>query len=237
MERIAELHTMASWGNVDLGDRLNLLQFCVQEALSSDVVLDDVDRLAKEEEEDKAVLEKKLRDIRDEAEKEVKSLLKSVPTTTAAAMRKTKKDSTDKADPEGEGNSEKTADEYEQSRNRILAVAEKKRAKAFQQFFQKKDSAIDGAIIRPLGMDRYKRLYWRFPLDRDLCVQSTEQTSMNFPLLPVPAELMASSPHFLFDDDDEEAQHKSVKKSAADAAAAQTQTIWERYPSSTSPRL
>ena len=53
------------------------------------------------------------------------------------------------------------------------------------------------SILRSLGSDRYKRLYWRFPMDRRLFVQTTTQS------LPVPpeAQFVQKKSNVLFDED------------------------------------
>ncbi|TPP48224.1 hypothetical protein CGC21_12870 [Leishmania donovani] len=220
MDKIAGLRSLASWGNVDAIDRLNLLQFCVLEALGSDEVRNEADRVQKDREEEALNAEKKLREIREEAEKELKALLRTLPSVASTAARKKKtQNSTQKAEPvtkednqhtnnaedekkgidEAEGDSEtatgkdvrETAQRnFEAEREAILQEVDRKREEVYARLLGVQDGKDDGAIVEPLGMDRYRRLYWRFPMERVVYVQSVPNlTAVTFPVLAEPPEL------------------------------------------------
>lgn len=245
LERITKLRSLATWGNLDMVDRLNLLQFCVQEALCCDQVHDEADKLQRELEEDVNTLEKRIKEARDEAEKEAKALLKLYAATTATATstarrgkRVKKKSEAARGDDAGDGDpqahgqgdengdddggpdtaddakgeeGEKTEDaaaaEYAVKKAAIVASVAKKRRDAYAEFFGKQDGRDVGAIIQPLGMDRFRRLYWRFPMDRQVWVQTTTDTTESFPVLPEPEELrpkpQITSGALLLDDEDD----------------------------------
>ncbi|KPA79989.1 putative nucleoplasmin-like protein (NLP) [Leptomonas pyrrhocoris] len=292
MENITQLRSLATWGNVDIVDRLNLLQFCVQEALGSEDVRIAADRLQKENEDEVANTDKRLKEIRDDAEKELKALLRTLPSVTATvagAKRKSKKSVA--AEPKKNGrktsalserkgqNDDVTADErgdaaadeaeavaeddvdtsknpqeeaeknYEAEREKILKAVDRKRAEVYAHLFSKADGKDEGAIVQPLGMDRYHRLYWRFPMERVVYVQTVPTlTAVNFPLLPEPEELRRSHAMrraVLLDDEDVElptrskgvttpkpptmAADESGKASEQEERAA-TQTEWGVIP-------
>ncbi|EPY19746.1 hypothetical protein AGDE_15063 [Angomonas deanei] len=78
MGRVEELRNLASWGNIGIQDRLNLLTFCINEALASDVVHEEADRVLKLSDEKTVQLEKRIAALRDEAAKEVKAIFKQL---------------------------------------------------------------------------------------------------------------------------------------------------------------
>ncbi|KPI86762.1 putative nucleoplasmin-like protein (NLP) [Leptomonas seymouri] len=248
MGNIAQLRSLATWGNVDIADRLNLLQFCVQEALNSEDVRNEADRLQKESEDEVANADRKLKEIRDEAEKELKALLRALPAVTAtpaAAKRRSKKGAVgaaglkngkrgpasteekeepgekgvvepddaaaDEAGAEEDGATakvpqEKAERDYEAEREKTLKAMDRKRDEVYAQLFSRVDGKDDGAVVQPLGMDRYHRLYWRFPLERVVYVQTVPNlTAEDFPVLPEPEELRlrhVTSRPMLLDDED-----------------------------------
>ncbi|KAG5463936.1 hypothetical protein LSCM1_00109 [Leishmania martiniquensis] len=233
MTKVAELRSLASWGNIDAADRLNLLQFCVLEALGSDDVRNEADRLLKEHDDEVLSVEKKLKEIREEAEKELKVLLRTLPSLSVAANRKKKaqesKQKTDAAtaadkletddgdedrrDGDGAEGAEKEKDPeealraFKADREVILRSVDGKREEAYARLFSMQDGEDNGAIIEPLGMDRYRRLYWRFPMERVVHVQSVPNlTASTFPILLEPPELKKRRIPLrsLFLDDEEE---------------------------------
>ncbi|GET93172.1 hypothetical protein, conserved [Leishmania tarentolae] len=235
MEKVAGLRSLASWGNIDVVDRLNLLQFCVLEALASDDVRNEADRVQKDREDEALNADKKLREIREEAEKELKSLLRTLPSVTSVAARKKKtQNSKQKAEAvktedkseinaeddqkrgddveDDEGQKEKEVREkaektFEAEREAILTQMDRKREGVYARLFSVQDGKDDGAIVEPLGMDRYRRLYWRFPMERVVYVQSVPHlTAATFPVPEEPPELKqrrASSRSLLLDDEEE----------------------------------
>ncbi|AYU83457.1 nucleoplasmin-like protein (NLP), putative [Leishmania donovani] len=254
MDKIAGLRSLASWGNVDAIDRLNLLQFCVLEALGSDEVRNEADRVQKDREEEALNAEKKLREIREEAEKELKALLRTLPSVASTAARKKKtQNSTQKAEPvtkednqhtnnaedekkgidEAEGDSEtatgkdvrETAQRnFEAEREAILQEVDRKREEVYARLLGVQDGKDDGAIVEPLGMDRYRRLYWRFPMERVVYVQSVPNlTAVTFPVLAEPPELKqrrASSRSLLLDDEEEISMLGGRRRGGRGATAA-----------------
>lgn len=236
MDKVAGLRSLASWGNVDTIDRLNLLQFCVLEALGSDDVRNEADRVQKDREEEALNAEKKLREIREEAEKELKALLRTLPSVASTAARKKKKqnnkqnaepvktednpetsnteDEKKGIDEAGDGETatekdvrEKAERNFEAEREAILKEVDRKRGEVYARLFGVQDGRDDGAIVEPLGMDRYRRLYWRFPMERVVHVQSVPNlTAVTFPVLEEPPELKqrrASSRSLWLDNEEE----------------------------------
>ncbi|KAG5489250.1 hypothetical protein GH5_00114 [Leishmania sp. Ghana 2012 LV757] len=234
MEKIGELRSLASWGNIDVADRLNLLQFCVLEALGSDDVRNEADRLQKEHEEEVLSVEKKLKEIREEAEKELKALLRTLPSVSGTTTRKKGQKSKQKTGPvkpeerretghgeeerrdgdgpeESEEEKEKDPEEavraFEADREAILKSVDRKREEVYATLLRVQDGKDDGAIIEALGMDRYRRLYWRFPMERVVYVQSVPGlTATAFPILPKPQELQqrrVPSRSLLLDEEEE----------------------------------
>ncbi|KAG5465406.1 hypothetical protein CUR178_00109 [Leishmania enriettii] len=235
MGKIAELRSLASWGNIDVADRLNLLQFCVLEALGSDDVRNEADRLQKEHEEEVLSVEKKLKEIREEAEKELKTLLRALPSVSGSTNRKKKEqkskpktgpvkpedrretghgeeesrdgDGPEEAQEEKEKDAEEAVRAFEADREAILKSVDHKREEVYASLLRAQDGKDDGAIIEALGMDRYRRLYWRFPMERVVYVQSVPGlTATAFPILPKPQELQrrrGPSRSLLLDDEEE----------------------------------
>ncbi|EPY19747.1 hypothetical protein AGDE_15062 [Angomonas deanei] len=98
--------------------------------------------------------------------------------------------------------------------------------KAFMDYYKSLDEG-EGCIIQPLGSDRYRRLYWRFPLSRSIYVQSTPQTEATFPLLDVPEVLkrqLVRPVDFLQDEDDEPKAKDTPQKKE------EPQKIWGEIP-------
>lgn len=248
IDRIAQLRNLATWGNVEVIDRLNLLQFCVHEALCSEVVRLEADRLSKEQEEEVLTMEKKLKDIRDDASKALKTLRRTPESMSDSTKRDREKpvqanrEVAKEEDDELENllNPKNPGDggDYLAERDAVLRSAEKKRSALYDRFYARCDERDDGALITPLGFDRYHRLYWRFPLEREIYVQTIPQTA-KFPILPEPEVLAKSNrpQHFmLLDDEDGErangvfAPKKSTaaSPSAVDDAATASETSGQR---------
>ncbi|CAM43871.1 conserved hypothetical protein [Leishmania braziliensis MHOM/BR/75/M2904] len=274
MMKIAELRSLASWGNVDVIDRLNLLQFCVLEALSSDGVRSEADRLEKDREDETLNVEKKLKEIREEAEKELKALLRTLPPVTTTTARNTKKmprskrktESVKTEDDQGSSNAEdgkqdgdeaevcqeakaKAAGEgaertFEAEREAILKGVDRKREEIYARLLSLQDGNDHGAIIEPLGMDRYRRLYWRFPMEREVYVQSVPHlTAAGFPVLTEPPELKqrrAPSRPLLLDEEERSLQGRRRRDDRGSTAASDptdvnddksaVQTMWGFIP-------
>ncbi|CAG9583624.1 conserved hypothetical protein [Leishmania major strain Friedlin] len=254
MDKVAGLRSLASWGNVDVVDRLNLLQFCVLEALGSDDVRNEADRVQKDREEEALNAEKKLREIREEAEKELKALLRTLPSVASIAARKKKAQNrtqkaepvktgdnqhTDNAEDEKKGIDEAAGDSetatgkdvreaaertFEAEREAILKEVDRKREEVYARLLSVQDGKDDGAIVEPLGMDRYRRLYWRFPMHRVVYVQSVPNlTAVTFPVLAEPPELKqrrAPSRSFLLDDEEETSMLGGRRRGGRSATAA-----------------
>lgn len=213
MDEVLRLRSLATWGNVSMEDRLNLLQFCVQEALQSEVVATEAGVLLKEQEDSALQLERRLREIQDEASKELR-----------AAQRQESSRSTKE---------EKAANEA--ARKKIMDAAAETRLQAFQTHYSRWDGEDIGAIIEPLGEDRYRRMYWRFPMSADVYVQSTVHTDMSFPILEKPKEVLeleaaaSRNPGLLLDDEEEDSGSTTRSKvKTADAAAPQK--MWGVIP-------
>ncbi|CCW59984.1 unnamed protein product [Phytomonas sp. EM1] len=206
MEHITELRVLATWGNLSIEDRLNLLNFLVREVLSGTKARKEAEELLKMSEKRVTMMEKRLREIREEAEKEVKNLLKAFRCPPPNGEKET-----DNLD----------AKDYEIRRAKILKDTEKKRHEVYMDFYQDLDKTDVGSIIQPLGMDRYRRMYWRFPFNRDVHVQTIDATVPDFPILPEPEEFIAKKQAFLLFDNEEDLspshfnlrreQHLSIK--------------------------
>ncbi|KAG5489981.1 hypothetical protein JKF63_00100 [Porcisia hertigi] len=254
MEKVAALRTLASWGNVDVVDRLNLLQFCVQEALTSDNVRSEADRLQRDREDEMLNAEKKLKEIREEAERDLKALLRTLPAATAQKAKKAPKSKQNgnsvktrdtqevhnaKQDGQGgeegenaqgalEQDPEESAKFFEAEREAILKGVDRKREEVYARLFSVQDGQDNGAIIEPLGMDRYRRLYWRFPLERVVYVQSVPDfTTATFPVLAEPPALEQRSvaSRLLLLDDEESALQGGRRRGARGAAGVVADTL------------
>eukprot|EP00796_Vickermania_ingenoplastis_P004920 gene4920-3532_t len=176
LESISQLHSHATWGNISVEDRLNLLQCVVSELLGTEKARDEADTLQREHEEAVAAMEKAMREIHDDAEKGLRNLWKA-----------------------------NDADNTGEEADRIFKAVEEKRRALYSTWIRKQDEESTGCIIEPLGADRYRRLYWRFPLDQRIFVQTTPDTLPEIPMPPMPADfrLSAGGTTCRFLDDDE----------------------------------
>ncbi|KAK7201722.1 nucleoplasmin-like protein (NLP) [Novymonas esmeraldas] len=249
MQMVAGLRSLATWGNIEVADRLVLLQFCVLEALGSDAVRQEADRLVKEREEEASSADKKLKEAREEAERELKALLRTLPAVTSTATRRkktapkaTRKTEAAKAEGGGSGDGEDRRDgdeaedtagvgesteddaavkTFEAVREAILKCVDRRREETYAHVFGAQDGHDDGAVVEPLGMDRHRRLYWRFPLERVVYVQSVpDLTATTFPRVAEPPALRQhrAPPRSLLLDDEEENPGRGARR--RDAAAA-----------------
>ncbi|ORC93099.1 putative nucleoplasmin-like protein (NLP) [Trypanosoma theileri] len=213
MERITELRQMAAWGNLDMEDRLNLLQYMVLEALSSPELQEEADKIRKMHEEAQIAMEKRSKELREEAEKEIKHLVKQFSSTKTA---------------------KETTETYEEKRQQLFNDVEKRLSEVVREYVGIQDGNDTGALIRPLGMDRYRRMYWRFPFDRNIVVQTTAATDPNFPLLPEPRELLQdtikNSKQMLLDDDNETNNTNGNSGNGKDIQEEETQRVWGIIP-------
>ncbi|KEG14980.1 putative nucleoplasmin-like protein (NLP) [Trypanosoma grayi] len=169
MQRVAELRQLAAWGNLDMEDRLNLLQYMVTEALTTPAVQEEAEKMQKMQEEAQTAMEKRTKESREEAEKEIKLLVKLFSASNSA---------------------DSTTETYEEKRQKLLEEMEQRLCDVVSEHVGMQDGKDIGALIRPLGMDRYRRVYWRFPFDRHIFVQTTAATDHKFPLLREPVELL-----------------------------------------------
>ncbi|ESL09812.1 hypothetical protein TRSC58_02463 [Trypanosoma rangeli SC58] len=187
LEHVTELRHMAAWGNVDMEDRLNLLQYMVLEALSSPAAQEEAEEMRKMHEEMKLTMEKRTKEIREGAHKEITSLLKQFSSSSKS-----------------ENDNSET---YEARREKLFERMEQELQNVVSEYLGMQDGKDVGALICPLGMDRYRRMYWRFPFDRHIVVQSTAATDTNFPILPEPRERLTQHVRglrsMLLDDADE----------------------------------
>lgn len=170
MEAIAELRNYASWGNIDVGDRLNILQYCVNYALESDTVSEEADRLRKTGIEEQQAYDKKINDARQEGEKEIRALAK-----LEAQSKK----------PVAVGAEAPKPVDFAKKKAQIVANMEALIREARINKFTKADQEDRGARIVPLGQDRYRRLYWRMPLDKSVLVQTVHSITSAFPVYDV----------------------------------------------------
>ncbi|CCW67042.1 unnamed protein product [Phytomonas sp. Hart1] len=189
MEHITELRALATWGNVNKEDRLNLLIFLVREVLSTPKARKESDELLKMCEKRITSMDKRIREIREDAEKEINNLLKTLRCPTSKEEKEA-----DNAE----------SNDYNTKRNQILKDLEKKHHDVYLNLYQEVDKLNIGSIIEPLGMDRYRRLYWRFPFDHDVHVQTIDTTVPDFPILPVPEEVTAKKQAALLFDEEED---------------------------------
>jgi hypothetical protein len=121
-----------------------------------------------------------VKELRDETDKKLKKLVKTILTATPQA---------------GTPN---TAEEPTETRESVVAALKEDIRKELVKMVKKSESGEIGAKIVPLGQDRYRRLYWRFPLDSGVYVQTTAETRP-FVLAPRPAKAA-----MLLDDEDED---------------------------------
>ncbi|RNF17252.1 putative nucleoplasmin-like protein (NLP) [Trypanosoma conorhini] len=207
---------MAAWGNVDMEDRLNLLQYMVLEALSSPAAQEEAEKVRKMHEEMKLTMERRTKEIREGAHKEITSLLKQFSSSSKSAND--------------------SSETYEAKREKLYEEMEQRLQHVVNEYLGIQDGKDVGALICPLGMDRYRRMYWRFPFDRHIVVQSISATDTNFPILPEPRELVVQSvkdARAMLLDDSDEIEHNSkdangnVHKSDSDEVP---QRVWGVVP-------
>ncbi|KAH8611863.1 Williams Beuren syndrome DDT (WSD) D TOX E motif [Trypanosoma vivax] len=204
MERIAGLRTLSSWRNIELIDRVNLLEQLVLEALSTPTVQEESAKLRKSRDDEQQAVDKRMKELRDEADKEVKELLKSFSTS----------------DKRNEENM------YAEKRDNLIGKIRRRVNTVLQEFVGQQDGKDIGAYIRSLGMDRYHRIYWRFPFESAVFVQSTSATDINFPALRDVSHLLAKKAGdgvLLLEDDMEDQQLLNGNEKVP-------QRVWGRVP-------
>ncbi|KAF8297492.1 ISWI complex protein [Trypanosoma cruzi] len=213
LEKVAELRQMAAWGNVDIEDRLNLLRYMVLAALSSPVAREGAENIRKMHEDMQVTMEKRTKEIREGVHKELTSFLRHFSSSKSA-----------------KGNSET----YESKRKKLIEEMEQKLQNIVNENLGMQDGKDIGALIRPLGMDRYRRMFWRFPFDRHVLVQSTAATDPNFPILPEPRELLTESVKDLkpklLDDSDEDNFSNGNGNGHTNHREDVTQRVWGTVP-------
>lgn len=205
LEELKGKHSKATWGNASLSQRLNLLQFCVSELLSNEKIKEEADAVQRDADETTAALEKGMREIRDEGEKELRSVWKRV--SLAANKRKKEEEGNPATTEEGGSNATRGGADAEEEVQQILETVRNKYGTLYSTWIKKQDDEVVGCIIDPIGMDRFHRLYWRFPLDRQqIYVQTTADSVPNPPpLVPIPKDFSlshSSSLRLLLDDED-----------------------------------
>lgn len=217
MESMNELRTRASWGNATVRERLNLLQFCVSEILGTEKAREEADGLQREAEDALSAMEKALREIREDAEKELRKVWRATSTSSSSSGSAA-------AAAAGGENSRSNGEEVEG----ILQAVKKKRCVLYATWLQKQDDESVGSIVDPIGMDRFRRLYWRFPLDHRIYVQTTPDTIPNFPLVPRPSHFsmnLTPKARLLLDDED-----GAPGPSSAAEGGSPPQTTWGVVP-------
>jgi hypothetical protein len=185
LREIQELRQLASWGNLELPSRLVLLRYMTRSTLECKPVVEEAEKVSREHEAAVAALEKKRRELIEEAEKDIK----------AVGRR-----------PKGPpGSSPVIAEPFVPLEPEEIAARRAKIAAAFEEadqeafaVFAKRDTADLGVRIRPLGQDRFRRLYWRLPFERQILVERTSETDPTIPLEIVPPP---KTPNNLIDDE------------------------------------
>lgn len=235
IEDLKAMHSRASWGNASLSHRLNLLQFCVSELLSNDKVKEEADAVQRDADEVATAMEKGMREIRDEGEKELRSIWKR--TTLGGNKRKKVGAVESEGVVEEEANKVKKGTETEEDDvQQIFDTLRTKHSTLYFTWIKKQDDELVGCIIDPIGMDRFRRLYWRFPLDRQhIYVQTTADTLPNPPpLVPKPKNfslLYPGSPRLLLDDDEESAPSRDGASCGEEGHTFEPpQTTWGVIP-------
>eukprot|EP00668_Euglena_longa_P043247 GGOE01057386.1.p1 GENE.GGOE01057386.1~~GGOE01057386.1.p1 ORF type:complete len:1161 (+),score=425.88 GGOE01057386.1:201-3485(+) len=104
--------------------------------------------------------------------------------------------------PKDKEKEKKEKEEREKKRQEIQGIKERTRAKQ-DELLLKHRQAVDSIQSRvfPLGEDRHRRLYWRFPGDPHLWVQEVRGYTLAIPDQPQPQSVNATP----LDEDDEEA--------------------------------
>lgn len=229
IEEVKALHSRMSWGNVTIFQRLTLLQFCISEILSGEKAREEADEVQREADEATIAMEKAMREMRDDAEKDLKTVWKRV---SLSASKRKKEETAEEIDPEssGEGKIGLEAKEIQ----KILDTVRTKHSTLFLTWMKKQDDELTGCIIDPIGMDRFHRLYWRFPLDQQqIYVQTTEDTTPNPPpLIPMPSHFSLShspTPRLLLDEEETPTLQTSSEVEKMQSVEV-SQTAWGVIP-------
>lgn len=191
LDRLTELRAYASWANIFVSDRLTILQYLVQYALESDEVRAEAKKLFDDGKENEANYEKTLREAKESAERDMKQLTK-----LELQKKKTVVPAGEQAPPPVDVAAQKA--KIMDSMNVLVQQARIGK-------FTKSDQEDVGTRITPLGFDRYRRLYWRMPLDKVILVQTVPGTTGEFPIVqepPTNSSSEASSKKSLLDEEE-----------------------------------
>eukprot|EP00658_Telonema_sp_P-2_P013010 TRINITY_DN14942_c0_g1_i4.p1 TRINITY_DN14942_c0_g1~~TRINITY_DN14942_c0_g1_i4.p1 ORF type:complete len:296 (+),score=88.16 TRINITY_DN14942_c0_g1_i4:70-957(+) len=186
------------------GERLVFLKFLVECLLEAPSVVAAADKVDKEAHAQVLAFEKRVKELRDETDKKLKKLVKTIMTTTPQA------------------DTPNTIEEPTETRESVVADLKENIHKELVKMVKKSESGEVGAKIVPIGQDRYRRLYWRFPLDSGVYVQTTTETRP-FVLAPRPAKVAM----LLDDEDDDPKQKKKADGEKEEEEKPQFQT-WGR---------
>lgn len=231
IEEVKALHSRMSWGNASLFHRLTLLQFCVSEILSGEKAREEADAVQRDADDAINAMEKAMREMREDAEKDLKTIWKRV---SLAPRKQKKEEAAEENDTERSGDGNKKKGLEAEEIQKILDTVRTKHSTLFLTWMKKQDDELTGCIIDPIGMDRFHRLYWRFPLDRQqIYVQTTgDATSNPPPLIPMPSGFSLThspTPELLLDDEETPPLHASLgvdKKQPVEVP----QTAWGVIP-------
>lgn len=161
---IAELKPVR-WHAVSPGRRITLLEILLTLFLETELASDAATAVGRDMRVQSALLDKRLKDIQDECDKQVKEINKK----------------------------EELKTNPQEMKNQLLKVTKKRDrdfATATQNFnFRYLKDSDHGYRALPLGRDRYKRLYWLFPAEAKLFVETVPgETVTDFPLERVARE-------------------------------------------------
>nr|CCC93697.1 conserved hypothetical protein [Trypanosoma congolense IL3000] len=215
MENVAELRQLAAWINIEIYDRLNLLQCIVLEVIRTSVVQEEAEKIIKEKEEIEVGIEKRTKELRDEAYKKYKALSKHLSPNQTENKKK----------------------EYEEKLKEIVKEYKDGVRALMSESVGQQDGQDNGIVIRPLGMDRYKRIYWRFPFDRHITVQTTPSSAADFPVtlcVNNPLDVVEKSYSTMLLDDESTGDDNGVLSGGLNGKSDDTvpQRVWGVVPQS-----
>ena len=204
--------TYVSWLNLDVNQRLVLLKWLADYSLQGKRVIEAADAVAKVHDSELAAFEKTIKELKDEFDKECRKLKQL-----------------------------KDEEEKSSKRKELTEKFEKKLQTTRHAFYQRFDRSDVEQRIRPLGSDRYGRMYWRLPMEKCIFVQTVSST-IEFPLVVPPKDedeeeeeellLSKKTRHSKLLDDEETPSKKRRTEAEAgvsvvsDAQYSVPQTVW-----------
>eukprot|EP00758_Cryptobia_borreli_P007203 Tbor_TRINITY_DN5258_c0_g1::TRINITY_DN5258_c0_g1_i1::g.16654::m.16654 len=178
LEDFETYKSRSTWLNMNLKNRLIIMKYLVDAVATAPVVVAAGDSALSDHLAEEAAYSKEIKEIKDGADKELKRLL-SKQHVGKRSLESNKVNNTGNQIEQdaAEGSDTKETLTPEQQKGAIEEKLKGDLEAAKLKRISKMEDKCGNCIIFPVGEDRYRRLYWRFPMDSNVYVETVKESA------------------------------------------------------------